>query len=179
MRQLFLLPAVRMTRRLASLLTSAHLHAKCNTDSTIASYPVAYLLVMFRGRWPQTPGIYRFGPETWQEDQATRQACGVAHVPGPRRRSGCFPAAPYPPSRHLEGTEQGGSWQEEGILPAHLAWKSSRGLWKARLLRGRWFNARTQDRSCWGLTWVKSVPLGRYWRKRPLVFSFVPRSQAW
>ena len=52
-----------MTRRLASLLTSAHLHAKCNTDSTIASYPVAYLLVMFRGRCPQTPGIYRFGPE--------------------------------------------------------------------------------------------------------------------
>jgi hypothetical protein len=36
--------------------------------------------------------------------------------------------------------------------------------------------AATAARSC-GLWRLRSVPLGKYWRSRPLVFSLVPRCQ--
>src|SRR5207244_4027244 len=53
----------------------------------------------------------------------------------------------------------------------------SAGVFQARVLRGRLLRvAATAARSS-GLCRVKSVPLGKYWRSRPLVFSLVPRCQ--
>jgi len=40
------------------------------------------------------------------------QVGDVAHAPGPQRRSSCFPAALYPPPRHLKATGQRRFWQE-------------------------------------------------------------------
>ena len=62
--------------------------------------------------------------------------------------------------------------------PGGLGWKTSKGLWKPRHFRGRWFNARTWACSCLSVTFARSLPLGGYCRKSPLVFSLVPRSQA-
>jgi len=61
--------------------------------------------------------------------------------------------------------------------PGGLGWKTSKGLWKARHFRGRRFNARTWACSCLSVTFARSVPLGKYCRSSPLVFSLVPRSQ--
>jgi hypothetical protein len=45
------------------------------------------------------------------EEQATSYSYHVAPVPGPERRSGCFPAAPYPPLRRHECIRVEKLWQ--------------------------------------------------------------------
>ena len=51
----------------------------------------------------------------------------------------------------------------------------SAGVFQPRVLRGRLLSAAaTASRSVGECLW-RSVPLGKYWRRRPLVFSLVPR----
>ena len=53
--------------------------------------------------------------------------------------------------------------------------RASAGVFQPRVLRGRQFKvAATASMSC-ALHRDRSVPLGKYWRSKPLVFSFVPR----
>ena len=101
------------------------------------------------------------------EEQATSYSYHVAPVPGPERRSGCFPAAP-------PAFAGAGSILRAGVAsvsrvrvgrkgyPGGRGWKTSKAVWKPRHLRGRWLIWRTEARSCASVTWVRSVPLGRY-----------------
>ncbi len=51
------------------------------------------------------------------------------------------------------------------------------GVLNARVSRGRVLSL-AAIASSWGWrSWERSVPLGRYWRRSPLVFSFEPRCQ--
>src|SRR5882757_7789858 len=53
----------------------------------------------------------------------------------------------------------------------------SAGVFQPSVLRGRPLSSAATARRCWGLWTDRSVPLGKYWRSRPLVFSFEPRCQ--
>ncbi|MNY04347.1 hypothetical protein D3C86_1370200 [compost metagenome] len=51
------------------------------------------------------------------------------------------------------------------------------GHLKSKRLRGRIFSCKAMASSSSWLCPDKSVPLGRYWRIRPLMFSLLPRCQ--
>jgi hypothetical protein len=53
----------------------------------------------------------------------------------------------------------------------------SAGVLRLRVLRGRSLSSVATSRSRGALWAFRSVPLGKYWRSRPLVFSFEPRCQ--
>jgi len=54
---------------------------------------------------------------------------------------------------------------------------ASSGVFHPRVLRGRWFIRRATSLSSVWLMVLRSVPLGKNWRSRPLVFSLLPRCQ--
>lgn len=53
---------------------------------------------------------------------------------------------------------------------------TSMGVLKPRVFRGRLLRSLTASSTCDWVTVLKSVPLGKYCRNNPLVFSFNPRS---
>lgn len=55
--------------------------------------------------------------------------------------------------------------------------KASAGVRHPSAFLGRAFNAAATAASASGLWALRSVPFGKYWRSRPLVFSFEPRCQ--
>jgi putative transposase len=55
--------------------------------------------------------------------------------------------------------------------------RASAGVFQPRVLRGRLLSAAATAARSPGLWRLRSVPLGKYWRSRPLVFSLVPRCQ--
>jgi hypothetical protein len=55
--------------------------------------------------------------------------------------------------------------------------KASAGVLHPRILRGLPLSAAATASTSSVFQRDKSVPFGKYWRKRPLVFSFVPRCQ--
>ncbi len=55
--------------------------------------------------------------------------------------------------------------------------RASAGVCQPSVLRGRLLSAAATASSSVAVCWLRSVPLGKYWRSRPLVFSFVPRCQ--
>jgi len=67
------------------------------------------------------------------EGQATPGTHNIAHVPGPRRRSGCFPAEPYPPPRQIECIRKESRPQE---LSGRLGEEDLEGTCKAQALAG-------------------------------------------
>ena len=52
---------------------------------------------------------------------------------------------------------------------------ASSGVFHPGVLRGRWFIRRATSLSSVWLMVLKSVPFGKNWRSRPLVFSVLPR----
>ena len=72
--------------------------------------------------------------------------------------------------------------QVQGVVATLPCWRECRcslrasaGVLQPRVLRGRLLSAAaTASRSLRECLW-RSVPLGKYWRRRPLVFSLVPR----
>src|SRR3954453_12979030 len=55
--------------------------------------------------------------------------------------------------------------------------RASAGVFQARVLRGLVLRASATAARVSASCTLRSVPLGKYWRSRPLVFSFVPRCQ--
>ena len=53
--------------------------------------------------------------------------------------------------------------------------KASNGVFQPRVFRGRRLSVAATAATSLALCRLRSVPLGKYWRSRPLVFSFVPR----
>ena len=53
--------------------------------------------------------------------------------------------------------------------------KASDGVFQPRVFRGRRLSVAATAATSLALCRLRSVPLGKYWRSRPLVFSFVPR----
>jgi len=62
-------------------------------------------------------------------------------------------------------------------IDATQALNRSAGVWKPKVLRGRSLNYRATLLSCGCVYTDRSVPLGKYCRSSPLVFSLDPRCQ--
>src|SRR5215471_1449441 len=60
-------------------------------------------------------------------------------------------------------------------VDATQALNRSAGVWKRKVLRGRSLSCRATLLSCACVYTDRSVPLGKYCRSRPLVFSLDPR----
>jgi hypothetical protein len=56
---------------------------------------------------------------------------------------------------------------------------TSFGVWNPYLFLGRLFNISSTSATRSSVISAKSMSLGKYWRTRPLRFSFAPRSQEW
>jgi hypothetical protein len=84
------------------------------------------------------------------------------------------------------------SWQARPLdaawFPANVAnygvacwWSHRRMSWRGvlslRQYRGRSLSSAATRASCSAVQICRSVPLGKYWRRRPLVFSLLPRCQ--
>ncbi|WP_461070496.1 transposase [Streptomyces pseudoechinosporeus] len=54
---------------------------------------------------------------------------------------------------------------------------ASAGVLSPRMRRGRWFSCRATSRRSRAVWTDRSLPLGKYCRSRPFMFSFVPRCQ--
>jgi hypothetical protein len=54
---------------------------------------------------PKPLGFSALGQKHDNKDKATWMLHRVAHAPGSLRRSGCFPAEPYPPQRRIYPTQ--------------------------------------------------------------------------
>ena len=54
---------------------------------------------------------------------------------------------------------------------------ASAGVFHPRVLRGRPLRASAISARSEAVCTLRSVPLGRYWRSSPLVFSLLPRCQ--
>jgi hypothetical protein len=72
----------------------------------------------------------------------------------------------------------------QGVVATLLRWinsscsfRASAGVFQPRVLRGRLLRAAATAARSLGLCLLRSVPLGKYWRSSPLVFSLVPRCQ--
>src|SRR5690625_1851584 len=72
----------------------------------------------------------------------------------------------------------------QSVVATLLSWidsncsaKTSAGVRNARTFRGRLFRARATASRSWASHLDRSVPLGKYWRRSPLLFSFVGRCQ--
>jgi hypothetical protein len=91
--------------------------------------------------------------------------------------------------RVMEGMAE---WQSRPLdpawFPANVAnygvacWRSHRrmswlGVLSLRQSRGRSLSSAATRESCSAVQICRSVPLGKYWRRRPLVFSLLPRCQ--
>ena len=80
---------------------------------------------------------------------------------------------------HSDHGSQGGfkGWSQHWLVRRSVdsSSRASAGVFQPRVLRGRVLSARaTASRS--SREWrARSVPFGKYWRSRPLVFSLVPR----
>ena len=77
----------------------------------------------------------------------------------------------------------GGASRHRGSCLAQAAWLSrnsasaSAGVFQPSVLRGRPFSSSATSASCSGEWADRSVPLGKYWRSSPLVFSLLARCQ--
>ena len=60
---------------------------------------------------------------------------------------------------------------------ARCSSRASAGVFQPRVLRGRLLSAAATAARSSALQRARSVPLGKYWRSSPLVFSLVPRCQ--
>jgi Transposase, Mutator family len=91
--------------------------------------------------------------------------------------------------RVMEGLAE---WQSRPLdaawFPANVAnygvacwWSHRRMSWRGvlslRQYRGRSLSSAATRASCSAVQICRSVPLGKYWRRRPLVFSLLPRCQ--
>jgi IS30 family transposase len=65
----------------------------------------------------------------------------------------------------------------DGVDAVSAGVKMSMGAFQPKVLRGRLFRRSATARRTSGPWSLRLVPLGKYWRSRPLVFSFVPRCQ--
>ena len=70
----------------------------------------------------------------------------------------------------------------QGVVATRPRWcesssslKASDGVFQPRVFRGRRLSVAATAATSLALCRLRSVPLGKYWRSRPLVFSFVPR----
>ncbi len=69
----------------------------------------------------------------------------------------------------------------QGVVATRPRWcesssslKASDGVFQPRVFRGRRLSVAATAATSLALCRLRSVPLGKYWRSRPLVFSFVP-----
>ena len=70
----------------------------------------------------------------------------------------------------------------QGVVATRPRWcesssslKASDGVFQPSVFRGRRLSVAATAATSLALCRLRSVPLGKYWRSRPLVFSFVPR----
>ena len=70
----------------------------------------------------------------------------------------------------------------QGVVATRPRWwesssslKASDGVLQPRVFRGRRLSVAATAAMSLALCLLRSVPLGKYWRSRPLAFSFVPR----
>src|SRR6476620_5917069 len=104
---------------------------------------------------------------------------GGPHAQPPHRvsRIGCLEKGP--PHRQDRG-EPGGfnRSSQHGLYPVRRNWSSSStGVFHPSVLRGLLFSAWATASSSLAVCWLRSVPLGKYCRSKPLVFSLEPRCQ--
>src|SRR5215207_2409340 len=62
-------------------------------------------------------------------------------------------------------------------IESSCSFRASAGVFQPRVLRGRLLRAAATAARSPALWLLRSVPLGKYWRSSPLVFSLVPRCQ--
>ena len=58
---------------------------------------------------------------------------------------------------------------------SRISASASAGVFQPSVLRGRPFSSSATAASCPGPYPARDVPLGKYWRSSPLVFSLLPR----
>ena len=140
------------------------------TDLTVVATRTgaAYVCVIVDALQPPDRGLARRGSH--------------AHRDGPRRRRD---GPPRPRSAH-RGPHGALRRRQPGRIQSVVAtlscWaecrsssRASAGVRHLRVLRGRVLRARATASRSSRLCRARSVPLGKYWRSRPLVFSLVPR----
>src|SRR3954454_12351302 len=111
----------------------------------------------------------------------------AAHRPGRRRpRAGAVAASPRRPRGPRTGSSLGQGYANRAqpvvatpacCIDRRSSLSASAGVLHSRVFRGRLFKAPATAARSSGVHRLRSVPLGKYWRSRPLVFSFVPRCQ--
>ena len=86
---------------------------------------------------------------------------------------------PQPDARCSESTSTGRFQRVVATRPrgceSSSSLKASDGVLQPRVFRGRWLSVAATAATSLALCLLRSVPLGKYWRSRPLVFSLVPR----
>lgn len=71
-----------------------------------------------------------------------------------------------------DGTDSGHG-RNIGLVRSVL--RASDGVAQSSTWRGRVLSSIATSRRCWAVCVVRSVPMGKYWRRSPLVFSLVGR----
>src|SRR5262249_28859569 len=111
--------------------------------------------------------------------------CNLRKPPGSRSENGRVSSScqsrhltptesvPAPPWRVVSSDRRNADWFGHA---ARAVVKTSEGVRQPRIARGRLLSRSSIAASAAASCLVRSLPLGRYWRNRPLVFSFVPRS---
>ena len=114
----------------------------------------------------------RFQEAVAERAGGARRRVGSADV-RPGRRVGTCPLHAHRRSRR---------GQFQGVVATRPHWcesssslKASEGVLQRRVFRGRRLSVAATAAMSRALCRLRSVPLGKYWRSRPLVFSFVPR----
>ncbi len=99
-----------------------------------------------------------------------------------RARDGDRP--PRPPRRSCDPLRPRGSRRIQSVVATVCVWgdrrcssSASAGVRQPRVLRGLLLSVVATASSSSAVCLARFVPLGKYWRSRPLVFSFVPRCQ--